>query len=140
FCPGPVCLSLVDLDLVGLGYVRSFGFLDRRLEAVEELVGHLARETVDDAAAELGELAAHMRIDGIAELGPIPGIGQRHIGAALGEARSAALARTADAVGLPLNDIGQGDRALEGGTDRADLLHDDRLEAAALGAGHFLAT
>src|SRR5690606_5877622 len=68
-------LLLARLAVRGSGLLRRLpgrvsgnrGPFDRGLEALEKLVGELLGKAVDDPAAELGELAADMRLDLVAE-------------------------------------------------------------------------
>jgi hypothetical protein len=72
------------------------------LEAFEELVRHLARETVDQAGAQLRDLAADLGLHVVMQVRAAAlGIAQRHLRRALGEARDAALALARDGVAFP---------------------------------------
>ena len=62
---------------------------------------------VDQPRAELGDLAADLRLHVVGQQGDGAVIGQRHLGAALGEAGDAALALAADAVAVRRIDVGQ---------------------------------
>ena len=104
-------------------------------EGGEELVGHLLGGGVDQAGADLGELAADLGLGGVGEQRHAVVVGQRHVGAALGEAGDAALAFAADGVAIGRIEIGQRDVALEGRRDRADLGLDGRRH---LGVGELL--
>ena len=91
-------------------------------EGCEELVGVLLGHAVDEAGAELGDLAAHIGFHIIRQQGAAAlDVGQAHIGAALGEARDAAFARTRDAVAVRGIKVAQLHIALEGGRNRANL-------------------
>ena len=104
-------------------------------EGGEELVGHLLGGGVDQAGADLGELAADLGLGGVGEQRHAVVVGERHIGAALGEAGGAALALAADGVAVGRVEVGQRDVALEGRRDRADLGLDGRRH---LGVGDLL--
>ena len=68
---------------------RAYRLVERR----EKLAGELLRGRGDQPAAELGDLAADIGLGRIFEHGRVrPVLGQRHVGAALGEAGDAALA------------------------------------------------
>src|SRR5579872_662547 len=90
-------------------------------EILEELVRHLARRSVDQARADLRQLAADLGLDAIAQDGLAAVLLERHGGAALGEAGDAAGALAADLVAGGRIEVGQGDLAIEGRLDRADL-------------------
>src|SRR5690242_11530253 len=62
------------------------------VEALEEIVGELARHAVDEACAELRELAADHRFHGVREHRRGAFRRERHGGLAFGEAGDAALA------------------------------------------------
>src|SRR5262245_9197561 len=70
--------------------------LDRLCEIGEELVGQFLGGTVDQALAELGELAADLRLDVVAQERAAVLVGERHGGAAFGEAGNPALALARD--------------------------------------------
>src|SRR3954468_8765844 len=94
---------------------------DGLAEIGEELVGVFLRDPVDEAAAELGELAADLGLDVVGHAGAGLGVGKMHLGAALGEARDAALPLAGDGVAVRWVDVREGDLALEGrlhGPDR----------------------
>ena len=57
------------------------------LEAGEELGGELARRGINEPRAKLGELAAHFRLDIIAEKRAALGLAQGDLGPALGEGK-----------------------------------------------------
>src|SRR6185437_15493756 len=69
-------------------------------ELGEEIVRHLLGRAGDQALAELGELAADLRLDVIGEQRAAVLVGERHHGAALGKARNAALAFAGDLVAV----------------------------------------
>ena len=86
-----------------------------RPEPVEEHVRHLLAGGVDQAGAELGDLAADLGIDDVGQQGARAVIGRLHIGAALGEAGDAALALAGDTVGVGRIEVGQLNLAVEAG-------------------------
>src|SRR5262249_14262920 len=90
-------------------------------EIGEEFVGQFLGRTVDQALAELRQLAADLGLDVIAEQRAAILVGQPHGGAALGEAGDAALAFARDFVAVGWVEIAQGDLALEARRDGADL-------------------
>src|SRR5438105_13247301 len=90
-------------------------------EIGEELVGQFLGRAVDQALAELGELAADLGLDVIAQQGTAILFGERHGGAALGKAGDAALAFARDLVAIGWIEVAQIDLALEAGGDRPDL-------------------
>ena len=98
-------------------------------EAGEELVGELLRRRIDQPRAELRELAADLRVDGVGQERVRAVLGEMHVGAALGEAGDAALAFAGDRVALGRIDVGERHRAVEGRLDRADLGRDARGKA-----------
>ena len=100
-------------------------------ETGEELVGHALGDAVDQARAELGDLAPDMGLDGVAEQGSALHIGERNLGAALGEAGDPAFTLAGDGVAHVGNDVGKLDLASEGGRNRADLDLGDRRVAVA---------
>ena len=104
-------------------------------EGGEELVGHLLGGGIDQAGADLGELAADLGLGGVGEQRPVAVGGERHVGAALGEAGDAALALAGDGVAVGRIDVGERDVAVEGRLDRADLGLDGRRH---LGVGDLL--
>src|SRR5271167_1462959 len=69
-------------------------------EIGEKLIGQFLGRTVDQALSELGELAADLRLDIIAQEGAAILLGQRHRGAALGKARNAAFALAGNPVAV----------------------------------------
>ena len=72
----------------------------RLVEGREKLPGQLLRGRCDQPAAELGDLAADIGLGRIFEHRRVrPVLGQRHVGAALGETGDAALAFARDRVG-----------------------------------------
>src|SRR6266852_5181759 len=81
-------------------------------EFCEEIVRRLLRRAVDQALAELGELAADLGLDVIGQERAAVLVGERHLGAALGEARDAALAFARDAIAVGWIEVGELDLAL----------------------------
>src|SRR5690606_6972105 len=140
-------LLLARLAVRGSGLLRRLpgrvsgnrGPFDRGLEALEKLVGELLGKAVDDPAAELGELAADMRLDLVAEPRPLRLRRERHLRATLGEARRSALALARDRQRLPRDHVRERDHAGELRLHRADLLHHDRLVARLGRAGQAFA-
>src|SRR5262245_13322255 len=100
----------------------------RLRELGEEIVGRLLGRTVDQALPELGELAADLRLHVIGEQRAAVLVGERHLGAALGEARDTALAFAGDAVAVGRIEIGEAHLALPARLDRPDLDGGDSLE------------
>lgn len=92
-----------------------------RRKALEELVGQLAGGAVDQARADLGQLAAHL---GVCRVGqPRHGRALRrqlHLRGALAEARGTALAVEVQRVAARRHDVGQFHAALEARLDRPD--------------------
>ena len=104
-----------------------------RGEPVEEGVGHLLGGGVDQPRAELGDLAADLRFHVVGQQRVGPVIGQRNLGAALGEAGDAALALARDGVAVRRVDVGQLDTAGEARGDRPDLHRGGRLHLVVRG-------
>src|ERR1043165_5557182 len=73
---------------------------DRAGELREEIVRHLLGGAGDQPLAELGELAADLRLDIVGEQRAAVLVGELHHGAALGEAGDAALALARDPVAV----------------------------------------
>src|ERR1700721_2962169 len=119
--------------------LRSRSALYRLGEIGEKLVGQFLGRTVDQPLPELGELATDLSLDIIAQQGAAVLLGQRHRGAALGEAGDDALALAGDSVAVGRIEIAQGDLALEAGRYRADLLFGGGAKAVVLGFFRFLA-
>ena len=78
--------------LSGGGTAAGTGGATCGAEPVEERVRHLLGGGVDQPGAELGDLAADLGVDLVAQQGGGAVVGQLHLGAALGEAGDAALA------------------------------------------------
>src|SRR5260221_9811219 len=89
-------------------------------EIGEEFVGQLLGRAVDQALAELGQLAADLRLDVVAEQRAAVLVGERDGGAALGESGDAALALARDPVAVRRVEIAEHHLALEAGRDGAD--------------------
>src|SRR5262245_2748700 len=100
----------------------------RLREFGEEIVGCLLGRTVDQALPELGELAADLRLHVIGKERAAVLVGERHFGAALGEACDTALAFARDAVAVGRIEIGEPHLALPARLDRTDLDGGDGLE------------
>src|SRR5665213_3834634 len=81
----------------------------------EKLVGQFLGRTVDQPLAELGELAADLGLDIVGQQRAAVLVGQRHRGAALGEAGDTALALARDLVAVGRVEIAQRNLALEAG-------------------------
>src|SRR5690242_9506552 len=90
-------------------------------EIGEELVGQLLGRAVDQALAELGQLAADLRLDIVAQKRAAVLVGERDGGTALGESGNPALALARDLVTVRRVEIAERDLALEAGRHRADL-------------------
>ena len=92
------------------------------LEGLEEIVGDLARGGVDQARADLRDLAADRGAGAVGELRRRRAFGRElHVGRALAEAGDAALPVEDDRVAVRRVDVGHLQVAPEAGTDRADL-------------------
>src|ERR1700689_5875175 len=101
----------------------SFGrsALHRLGEIRKKLVGHFLGRPVDQPLAELGELAADLRLDIVGQQGAAVLVRQRHRGAALGEAGDAALAFARYPVAVGRIEIAERDLAFEAGGYWPDL-------------------
>src|ERR1700720_1890449 len=106
-----------------------------RGEFREELVGELLGGAVDEALAELGELAADLGLDVVGQERAAILVGERDRRAALGETGNAAVAFARDAIAVGRVEIGEANFAFEARLHRADLVGRDRLE---LGVGKLL--
>src|SRR5581483_8929911 len=115
------------LTLYGLGEIR------------EELIRQFLCRAVDQALAELGQLAANLGFHLIAEQRAAVLVRQLHRGAALGKARDPALALARNLVAVGRVEIAQGHLALETRRDRPDLHFPHRAKAAVLGLLQLLA-
>src|SRR5262249_13279622 len=120
-------LTRYDLTLYGL------------CEIGEELIGQFLGRAVDQALAELGQLAADLRLDVVAQKRAAVLVGERHGGAALGEAGHPALALAGDLVAVGRIEIAQGDLALEACRHRPDLHLGHGAEAVILSGLQLLA-
>src|SRR6516165_10840012 len=84
--------------------------LDSLGEGREEGIRHLFRHPVDEARAELGDLAPDIGLDVVSEFRAAAlGVRQTHLGAALGKTGDAALPLTRDGVAVRRIDVGEGD-------------------------------
>ena len=81
--------------------------LNRLGEIGEKFVGEFLGRAVDQALAELGELAADLRLDIVGQQRAAILLGQRDRRAALGEAGDAALAFAGNLVAVRRIEIGQ---------------------------------
>src|SRR6185437_2597464 len=113
--------------------------LYRLCEIGEELVGQFLGRTVDQALAELGQLAADLRLDVVTQKRAAVLVGERHGGAALGEACNPALALAGDLVAVRRIEIAQGDLAPEARRHRPDLHLGHRAKTVLVGLLQFLA-
>src|SRR5262249_22463593 len=104
------------LPLRGRGRGRDGGG-----ELGEEIVRHLLGGAGDQPLAELGGLAADLRLHIVGEQRAAVLVGQRHHGAALGEAGDAALALAGNLVAVRRVEVGELHLALPLGLDRTDL-------------------
>lgn len=96
--------------------LRQFG-----IEAGEEVVGRLLGRHVDDARADLGDLAADAGVHGVVQHGLVRPLGfEPHLGLALAVAGGAALGFEVHHVGVRRVQFVQPQAALELGLDRAD--------------------
>src|SRR3569833_1760300 len=109
-------------------------------EVREKFVRELLGGTVDQALAELGELAADLGLDIVGQQRAAILVAERDHGAALGETGNAALAFARDLVAVRRIEIAQGHLALEARRHRADLHLGDRTKPAILGPLQLLAT
>src|SRR5215210_5069736 len=75
------------------------------VEVAKEIVGHFPRRGIDQARADLRELAADARLDVVGELGRFTLRRQAHLRAALGESRGTALAFECDRVRVRRLDV-----------------------------------
>src|SRR5436190_6499633 len=100
----------------------------RRRELDEEVVGGLLRRAVDQALAELGELAADLRLHVIGEQRAAVFVAERYLGAAFGEASDAAFPFARDAIAVGRIEIGETDLALPARLDRPDFDRGDGLK------------
>src|ERR1700688_327983 len=98
-----------------------------RGKILEKIVSDLLGRTIHQALAELGELAADLRLDIIGEQRAAILFGQLDRSAALGEAGNAAVALTGNPVAIGRIEVGQVDLALKARLDRADLGNGDGL-------------
>src|SRR5829696_5339472 len=103
---------------------RSLLRVYRGGEAVEEVVGHLAGGAVDQARADLGQLAADLRRNIVAQHGLAAVLLERDLGAALGEAGDPAGALAADRVAVGRVEVAERDLAREARLDRPDPRRD----------------
>src|SRR5262249_13726374 len=94
----------------------------------EEIVGGLLGRAVDQALAELGKLAADLRLHVVGEQRAAVLVRERHLGAALGKTGNAALALAGNAVAVRRVEVGKPHLAFPTRLDRPDLDGGDRLE------------
>src|SRR5215469_8224579 len=113
--------------------------LYRLCEIGEELVGQFLGRAVDQALAELGQLAADLRFDVVAQKRAAVLVGERHGRSSFGEAGDAALALARDLVAVRRIEIAEGDLALEAGRHRSDLHLGNRAKAVLVGLLQLLA-
>src|SRR6185295_7060100 len=90
------------------------------VEVAEEVAGDLLRRGVDQARADLRQLAADARLDVVGEPGRFPLRRKAHLRAALREPGGAALALEGDRVRIRRLDVGERELALELGAHRPD--------------------
>src|SRR5207247_6866542 len=83
---------------------------------------------VDQALAELGELAADLGFHVVGEKRAAILVGKRHLGSSFGKTRGTALPFTGDAIAVGGIEIGQPDLALPASLHRSDFDGGDRLE------------
>src|SRR6202451_3692323 len=114
--------------------------LDCLGEIREELVGELACSAVDQPLAELGQLAADLRLDTISEQRATILVGQCHRGAALGKPGDPALAFARYLVAVRRIEIAQRNPALESRRYRPDLHFGDGAKSIVLGSLQLLAS
>src|ERR1041385_1821849 len=107
--------------------------LHRRSELGEKVIGKLLGRPVHQPLAELGKLAADLRLDVVTEQRAAVLVGKRHRRTALGEARDAAVALARDLVAVGRVEIGEPHLAFETGFHRADLVGGDRRKLVLAG-------
>src|SRR5258705_1600563 len=113
--------------------------LHRLGEIGKKFVGQFLGRPVDQALAELRQLAADLRLDVVTEQRAAVLFGKRHRRAALGESGDAALAFARDLVAVPRVEIAQRDLALEARRHRPDLHFGGRAKAVLVGFLQLLA-
>lgn len=96
---------------------------DHLAKRTEELIGQFTGCGIDQAAAQLGYLAADLRIYLIGKKRSLPIICKLHVGSALCKASYTPLAFPNDRVALRRIDIFKNYAAVEGSFNRADLGH-----------------
>src|ERR1700751_4216161 len=113
--------------------------LYRLCEIGEELISQFLGRAVDQALAELGQLAADLRLDVVAQKRAAVLVGERHGGTALGEAGNPALALAGDLVAVGRIKIAQGNLTLEARRHRPDLHLGHRAKTVLVGLLQLLA-
>src|SRR5262249_38991952 len=101
-----------------------------RSEFDEEVVGGLLRRAVDQTLAELGELAADLRLHVIGEKRAAVLAADRPLGAAFAKPRRTALPFAGNAIAVRRIKVGETDLALPARLDGADFDGGDGLEFA----------
>src|SRR5215213_3937335 len=99
-----------------------------RRKLLKKLVRHLLGRPVDQALAQLGELAANLRIHVVGQQRATVLVGERDHRRALGKARDAALPLADDLVAVRRIKIGERHLSLPACLDRADPGDGDRCE------------
>ena len=118
----------------GVAYSRRRGACRRDGgEISEKLVGHVFGDAVDETRAELGDLAADIRLDVVVQQRSAGGVCERHFRPALGEAGDAALALALDGVADERRKVGELHLASEGRRNRPDFRLDHGGEAVVAG-------
>src|SRR6185312_7210232 len=108
-------------------------------EILEKVVGDLLGGAVDQALAELGELAADLRLDVVGEQRAAVLFGERDRRTAFGKTGDAALAFARYPIAIGWIEVGKVHAAFEARLHRADLGGGDRLEFGVGGFVEFLA-
>ena len=108
-------------------------------EIGEKFIGQFLGRAVDQALSKLGQLAADLRLDIVAQKGAAILLGQPDGGAAFGETGNATLAFARDLVAVGRIEIAQHDLALEAGGNRSDLHLGGGAKAVVFGLFQLLA-
>jgi len=98
------------------------------LEIAEKLICHFLGKSIDDAAAKLGQLAAHLCLDVVVQDRLVAVGFQTDFRTALRKAGGTAFALAGDGQAFRLDHLAQLDSALEGRLYRPDLLNHHGFE------------
>src|SRR5204862_7428839 len=101
--------NMTPLWLLRSGRLRVALGGHQRDELAEEVIRHFACGAVNQPRADLRQLAADLRLDAVAQHGLAILLGERDLGAALGEAGDPALALAGDRVARGRVEVGEGD-------------------------------